>query len=192
MLHSDSHSAGRMTPATVTLDALIPADHPIRKIDAAVDWERRCAPLRAFYSEQRGRPAFEPDVLLAIALLRQIYHIDSLRTAAAELETNLVYRWFVGCSLAESVPHFSTVSVNLLHRIPRDLFEEAFAGALCDILDARLMRPEDLLYESPFLTADGRLGDLAQRYFLAVNQLSLVPDPPVPPAPAVSPQVHLG
>ncbi len=194
MLHSDAHSTGRVRQSTVTLDALIPADHPIRAVDAAIDWERHAAPLRACYDPARGRPAFEPDVLLAIALLRQIYHIDSARTAAAEIQINLAYRWFVGCPLEENVPHFSTVSANLLHRFPQDLFEKAFAGAVCDVLDAGVLKPEALLYPSPFLTEEGMLPVLCSRYFVAVGQLPLGGDEPSDDAPSddASPsQLHL-
>jgi len=177
MLASDSLRAGRAENAAVSLDALIPEDHIIRRIDAAIDWERRCAPMRDCYSAERGRPGFEPDVLLAIALLRHIYHIDSLRSASAEIHTNLVYRWFIGCPLSESVPHFSTVSANLLHRIPKALFARAFAGALCDIMDAGVLPPEELIYRSAFLTEDGEFFALATQYHTVFAQLSLFPEP---------------
>lgn len=178
MLASDSLRAGRMESTAISLDALIPADHMIRKIDAAVDWEVRCAPLREYYSAQRGRPAFEPEVLLAIALLRHIYHMDSLRTASAEIQMNLAFRWFIGSPLCENVPHFSTVSANLLHRIPKELFAQAFAGALCDILDAGVLPPEELVYRSVFLTEDGEFYELSARYFAAFDQLPLLADIP--------------
>ena len=175
MLISDTHSAGRTAAVTISLDELIPQDHLIRKIDAAIRWEERCAPLRDCYRTDRGRPAFEPDILLAVALLRHIYHIDSLRAIGAELQTNLIYRWFIGCALDESVPHFSTISANMLHRIPKDIFEECFAGALRDILDAGVLPPADIVYESPFLTKGGWLEILASQYFVLVDQLSLIP-----------------
>ena len=173
MLAGDSLRAGRLENTAVSLDSLIPADHIIRRIDAAVDWESRCAPMRGCYSAERGRPAFEPEILLAIALLRHIYHLDSLRTAAAEIQTNLVYRWFIGCPLGESIPHFSTVSGNLLHRIPKEIFEKAFADALCDIIDAGVMTADALLYPSVFLTEEGELYTLCGKYFSAFDQLTL-------------------
>lgn len=188
MLASDSLREGRTLSAAVSLDALIPEDHIIRRIDAAIDWEKRCAPMRECYSAERGRPGFEPDVLLAIALLRHIYHIDSLRSASAEIDTNLIYRWFIGCPLGESIPHFSTVSANLLHRIPKALFARAFAGALCDILDAGVMTPDELIYRSAFLTEDGEFFALATQYHTAFAQLSLITEQP--PEPAAPPEVQ--
>ena len=178
MLANKRMDKGRSAVSSVTLDSLIPEDHIIRKIDAAIDWERRCAPMRDCYNRERGRHAFEPEVLLAIALWRHIYGVDSLRAAAAEMQTNLPFRWFIGCPLDQSAPHFSTVNSNLLHRIPKEVFEAAFAGALCDIIDAGVFPPDDLLHESAFLRADGMLGNLSTRYFVAMDQLSLAPDVP--------------
>ncbi len=172
MLASESLRDGRERQAAVSLDSLIPKDHIIRKIDNAIDWQACSEPLRSFYSAERGRPAFEPEILLAVALLRHIYHLDSLRAAAAEMQTNLVYRWFIGCPLHQPVPHFSTISSNMLHRIPAEKFDEAFAKAICCIIDGGVARPEDLIYESPFLKKDGWYEQLCTRYFLAVDQLS--------------------
>lgn len=181
MLANKRMNTGRSAVSSVTLDSLIPEDHIIRKIDAAIDWEGRCAPMRAWYNRDRGRHAFEPEVLLAIALWRHIYGVDSLRAAAAEMQTNLPFRWFIGCPLDQSVPHFSTVNANLLHRIPKDVFEAAFAGALCDIIDAGVFPPDVMVHESAFLTENGQLGNLASRYFVAMDQLSLTPDTPEEP-----------
>lgn len=181
MLANKRMNNGRSAVSSITLDSLIPEDHIIRKIDAAIDWEGRCAPMRAWYNRDRGRHAFEPEVLLAIALWRHIYGVDSLRAAAAEMQTNLPFRWFIGCPLDQSVPHFSTVNANLLHRIPKDVFEAAFAGALCDIIDRGVFPPDVLVHESAFLTENGQLGNLASRYFVAMDQLSLTPDTPEEP-----------
>lgn len=181
MLANKRMNNGRSAVSAVTLDSLIPEDHIIRKIDAAIDWEGRCAPMRAWYNRDRGRHAFEPEVLLAIALWRHIYGVDSLRAAAAEMQTNLPFRWFIGCPLDQSVPHFSTVNANLLHRIPKDVFEAAFAGALCDIIDEGIFPPDVLVHESAFLSEKGQLGNLSTRYFVAMDQLSLAPDSPEEP-----------
>lgn len=183
MLASASLCDGREAEANVSLDSLIPEDHIIRKIDAAIDWQASSEALRASYSKERGRPAFEPEILLAVALLRHIYRLESLRATAAELETNLVYRWFIGCPLDEPVPHFSTISSNMLHRIPVSVFDEAFAKAICNIIDAGVMPADDLVYASPFLKEDGWYERLCDRYFLAVDQLSF----PEPKAEAVRP-----
>lgn len=187
---ADTLRGGRTAVTGISLEELIPENHFIRRLDAAVNWELRCAPMRSCYSAGRGRPAFEPEVLLAVSLLRHIYHYDSLRAIAAELQTNLVFRWFAGCPLGENAPHFSTISANLLHRIPRDVFDEAFAGALCDILDAGVLTPDELLHPSALLAPEGQLDALAARYMPLCDQLPLLPpdEPHAPPPECGEPQ----
>ena len=191
MLASESLRDGRCANVSVSLDSLIPEDHVIRKIDSAIDWQACCAPMRACYSAERGRPAFEPEILLAIALLRHIYEMDSLRATAAELQTNLVYRWFIGCPLDESVPHFSTISSNMLHRIPAEVFDEAFAKAITHIVDAGVMRPEQIIRKSPFLKEDGWYDMLCARYFLAADQLSFTISETEKEVPASAGQIRI-
>lgn len=192
MLASESLRDGRLADASVSLDSLIPQEHIIRKIDSAIDWQACCAPMRACYSAERGRPAFEPEILLAIALLRHIYRIDSLRAAASEMQTNLVYRWFIGCPLDQNVPHFSTVSANMLHRIPTDVFDEAFAKAITYVIDAGVMPPEELIYKSPLLKEDGWYEQLCARYFLAADQLSFFVDEAKAESAPQSGQISIG
>ena len=53
MLANKRMDKGRSAVSSVTLDSLIPEDHIIRQIDAAIDWEGRCAPMRAWYNRDR-------------------------------------------------------------------------------------------------------------------------------------------
>ena len=119
MLANKRMNKGRSAVSSVTLDSLIPEDHIIRKIDAAIDWERRCAPMRDCYNRERGRHAFEPEVLLAIALWRHIYGVDSLRAAAAEMQTNLPFRWIRAHPISpRSTPIFCTAFRRKSLRLP--------------------------------------------------------------------------
>ncbi len=172
MLVSESIREGRAAGATVSLDTLIPKDHEIRRIDAAILWQERSAPIRECYSAERGRPASAPEMLLALALLRHIYKLDSLRGAVSEMHTNLVYRWFIGCPLDQPVPHFSTISANMLHRVPGEVFDEAFAMALSDIIEAGVLSADDVLYPSLFLKENGWYERLCSRFIPTRNQMS--------------------
>ncbi len=177
MLNAGKREAGQIADVVMSLDALVPKNHLIRRIDRAIDWEARTAPLREWYPRTKGRPSCDPETLLASMLLRQIFHIESLRALSAVLPYNVVYRWFIGCPLNEKVPHFSTFSQNLLHRIPADVFEKCFADAVCDIIDARVMKPADLVYESPLLTQGRELPRLAAKYYIIIRQMKIEDSP---------------
>ena len=68
------------------------------------------------YSEDNGRPSVDPVVLFKMVLIQHLYGLPSLRRTAEEVNLNVAYRWFLGYTLQEETPHFSTVSYNFRHR----------------------------------------------------------------------------
>ena len=96
----------------VDTESLVPPDHMLRKVDRAVDWEKLYEMVEPLYSADEGRPSVDPIVLFKIVLLQHLYGISSIRWTMAEIEMNIGYRWFLGYTLSEGVPHFSTVSYN--------------------------------------------------------------------------------
>ena len=97
----------------VSLDMLVPEDHLLRKIDAAVDFNRLYEMVEPLYSEDNGRPSVDPVVLFKMVLIQHLYGLPSLRRTAEEVNLNMAYRWFLGYTLQEETPHFSTVSYSV-------------------------------------------------------------------------------
>ena len=110
----------------VTLDVLVPQEHLLRKIDAAIDFSKIYEFVDELYCEDNGRPSIDPVVLFKIVLIQHIYGIPSLRRTLEEVNLNLAYRWFIGYSLNREVPHFSTVSYNFKHRFTNATVEYVF------------------------------------------------------------------
>ena len=54
----------------VDTESLVPAEHLLRKIDAAVDFNRIYEMLPPLYSEDNGRPGVDPVVLFKMALIQ--------------------------------------------------------------------------------------------------------------------------
>ena len=100
----------------VSLEQMVPANHLLRQIDAAIDFDRIYEFVGDLYCKDNGRPSIDPVVLFKIVLIQHIYGIRSLRRTLEEIEMNMAYRWFIGYPLNEQVPHFSTVSYNFKHR----------------------------------------------------------------------------
>lgn len=81
-----------------TLDSTLAADHPARAIWAFLDG----ADLAAFYATCRavmdgpGRPATDPQVLLALWLLATAEGVGSARQLASLCEQHDAYRWLCG------------------------------------------------------------------------------------------------
>ena len=104
----------------VVIDQLVPKEHLLRKIDAAVDFTRLYEMVEPLYCEDNGRPSIDPVVLFKMVLIQHLYGLPSLRRTAEEVSANNCYRWFLGYPLQEETPHFSTVSYNFRHRFTDD------------------------------------------------------------------------
>ena len=114
----------------VSLDMLVPRDHLLRKIEAAVDFNRIYEFVDDLYCKDNGRPSIDPVVLFKIVMIQHIYGIPSLRRTVEEVNMNVAYRWFIGYPLNEQVPHFSTVSYNFKHRFTAGTVEYIFRWIL--------------------------------------------------------------
>lgn len=114
----------------VSLEAMVPEDHLLRKIDAAIDFDRIYDFVEDLYCEDNGRPSIDPVILFKIVLIQHIYGLPSLRRTLEEINMNMAYRWFLGIPINESIPHFSTVSHNFKHRFSQKTIEYVFRWIL--------------------------------------------------------------
>lgn len=120
----------------VDTESLVPKDHLLRKIDAAVDFNRLYEMVEPLYSEDNGRPSVDPVVLFKMVLIQHLYGLPSLRRTADEVSANICYRWFLGYTLQEETPHFSTVSYNFRHRFTEDTVNQIFSWILEEAAEA--------------------------------------------------------
>ena len=120
----------------VVIDQLVPKEHLLRKIDAAVDFTRLYEMVEPLYCEDNGRPSIDPVVLFKMVLIQHLYGLPSLRRTAEEVSANNCYRWFLGYPLQEETPHFSTVSYNFRHRFTEETVDRVFAWILDEVAKA--------------------------------------------------------
>jgi len=116
------------------LEAVVPADHLLRRIDAAMDLSWLRGEMRPHYSHL-GCPSVCPELMVRMLLIGYCYSIRSERRLCEEVKVNLAYRWFCRLGLKDKVPHHSTFSVNRHGRfrdsdILRKVFEEAVCGCM--------------------------------------------------------------
>ena len=114
----------------IDIEGLVPKEHLLRKIDRVVKFEWIYDKVEHLYSEDNGRPAADPVVLVKMALLQHLYGIKSLRQTVSEINMNIAYRWFLHYDIDTPIPHFATVSYAFATRFPSELFEEIFAWIL--------------------------------------------------------------
>lgn len=137
----------------VDTESLVPQNHLLRKIDAAVNWERLYEMVDPLYSEDNGRPSIDPVVLVKIVLIQHLYGLPSLRRTAEEVYLNNAYRWFLGYTLQEETPHFSTVSYNFRHRFTEETVNQIFAWILEEVSDAGYLSPQAVFIDGTHIKA---------------------------------------
>ena len=135
----------------VDLEARVPKSHPLRAIRELVN-EALAAlekEFSALYSPL-GRPSIPPEMLLRAMLLQAFYSIRSERQLMERLEFDLLFRWFVGLGIDDSVWDHSVFSKN------RDrLLEGDIAGKF---LNAVLEQPRvKRLLSTDHFSVDGTL-----------------------------------
>ena len=86
----------RREPVIVDLEALVPEEHLLRKIERVMDYEWLYALLSPYYCHDNGRPGIDPVVLIKMVLIQHLYGLPSLRRTAEEVSANNCYRWFLG------------------------------------------------------------------------------------------------
>jgi transposase len=129
----------------------VPADHPLRRIRPMVDIALKA--LSPTFDEMYsafGRPSIAPEKLLKALLLQVLYTIRSERLLMEQLGYNLLFRWFVGLNMDESVWVPTVYSKNRDRLLEVDIAEKFFV----QVLDQA--RAADLLSDEHF-SVDGTL-----------------------------------
>ena len=112
---------------------MVPENYVLRKIDAAIDFTHIYDLVGKLYCPDNDRPSIDPVVIFKMAMIQHIFGITSLRKTAEEVKLNVGYRWFLGHSLNEQTPHFSTLSYNFCNRYTPEIVEEIFYQILSEI-----------------------------------------------------------
>lgn len=138
----------------VGIDSLVPKEHLLRKIDTAVDFSRLYEMVEPLYCEDNGRPSIDPVVLFKMVLLQHLYGLPSLRRTAEEITLNVAYRWFLGYSLQEETPHFSTISYNFRHRFTAETVDQIFVWILEEVAEAGYLSPKAIFVDGTHIKAN--------------------------------------
>lgn len=137
----------------IAIDQLVPEDHLVRKIEAAIDFSFIYPLVENLYSKL-GRPSVDPVVLIKMTFIQYVFGIRSMRQTIKEIETNVAYRWFLGFGFYTEVPHFSTFGKNYERRFKdSDLFEQIFYQILKEITDKGLLSAEHVFIDSTHVKA---------------------------------------
>lgn len=136
---------------TVQLESFVPTDHPLRPIKALLD--KAMKNLNWLFSgiyADTGRESIPPERLIRAQLLQVLYSIRSERQLVEQINYNLLYRWFVGLTIEDTVWNHSTFSINRDRLLENDVIAELFEEVV------GLARQQKLLSDEHF-SVDGTL-----------------------------------
>lgn len=138
----------------ICLENIVPQDHLLRKIEKAVDFNKLYEFVEDLYCNDNGRPSIDPVILFKMVLIQHLYGITSLRKVANEVSMNMAYRWFLGYTLNESTPHFSTLSYNFRHRFNEKTVDKIFNWILNEIEEAGFLNEEAVFIDGTHIKAN--------------------------------------
>lgn len=84
----------------LSIDDLVPKNHLVRKLDAAINLDFIYDEVKDLYKPY-GRESIDPVVLIKIVMIQYIFGIRSMRQTLKEIEVNFAYRWYIGYNMHE-------------------------------------------------------------------------------------------
>ena len=135
------------------IDALVPKDHLLRKIEKVMDYDWLYERLDPYYNHEVGRPGIDPVVLIKMVLIQHLFGLGSLRQTYREITVNIAYRWFLGYGLLDNIPHFATVSYAFCKRFPPELAEEIFEHILNKAINNKMIDPSVVFIDGTHIKA---------------------------------------
>lgn len=145
----------------VDLEALVPADHRLRRIDAVLDLafvREAAAPL---YSG-RGRPSLDPELAIRMLLLGTLYDLSD-RELCQEIAMHAGFRWFCRLNLHDPVPDHSTLSKLKERWADAGIFQTIFDRVVRQCAEAGLVSGRHVSIDGTQVQANASMKSLVPR-----------------------------
>jgi transposase len=132
----------------------VPAKHPLRQVRMMVDMALKAlSPAFDQIYATLGRPSIAPEKLLRALLLQILFTIRSEELLMEQLEYNLLFRWFVGLNMDESVWVPTVFSKNRERLMNGDVAEKFFDQILEQAGAAGLISDEHFSVDGTLIEA---------------------------------------
>jgi transposase len=137
--------------STVSLEDLIPGDHPIRRICKVVDGVlgELDAEFEAMYAKA-GRTSVPPEARLKATVLMALYSIRSERAFCERLNYDLLFKWFLDLPIDAKAFEATTFTKNRERLLDHEIADRFFAAV---VRQAKLRR----YLSSDHFSVDGTL-----------------------------------
>jgi transposase len=112
----------------VSLEQRVPQEHPLRAVRRLTD--RVLASLDADFDQlyaASGRPSIAPESMLRALLLQVFFSIRSERQLVEQIDYNLLFRWFVGLGMDDTIWNHAVFSKNRDRLLNTEVAQRFFA-----------------------------------------------------------------
>jgi len=138
----------------VDMDALIPENHLLKKIDRYVDFDFIYEKIAPYYSKV-GRPSIDPVCMVKMLLVGYLYGVKSERRLVEDVSLNIAYRWFCGFELNGKIPDHSLFSQNRKRRFSdSEIFNEIFNYIVVLCIEKGIATGESVVSDGSFIPAN--------------------------------------
>jgi transposase len=135
----------------VDLDRRVRADHPLRKIAAAIDFSFARTEVEHTYG-RNGHVSVDPVVILKMMFLLFFDQVASERQLLEIIPERLDYLWFLGYGLNDPVPHHSVLS-KARARWGAEVFEQLFVRTIGACVAAGLVEGKKIYVDGSLIAA---------------------------------------
>ena len=132
----------------------VPQEHPLRSLRAMTD--EALQQLRPRFNSlyaKTGRPSIAPEKLLRALLLQALYSVRSERMLMEQLDYNLLFRWFVGLNMDDSIWDVTVFTKNRERLLDGDIAEVFFQAVLTQARERSLLSDEHFTVDGTLLEA---------------------------------------
>lgn len=136
----------------VDLERRVRADHPLRRVQAMIDFTFARAAVAHTYGDN-GHVSVDPAVLLKLMFLLFHENVRSERELVRRLPERLDWLWFLGYNLDDEAPHHSVLS-KARARWGGELFEELFVRTVRQCVEAGLVDGTKVHLDGSLIDAD--------------------------------------
>lgn len=155
MLKDHSQMTLSLSPYQGLYDAIIPANHLLRRIKENIDFSFVNPMLRKQYCENFGRPAKEPELMFKLLFLKKLYDLSDERLINSA-QTDMAYKYFLDMEPEARMVDPSLLTKFRKTRITEDILEEMLKETIQQALDKGLIKSGTIIVDATHTNASVR------------------------------------
>jgi len=168
----------------IDVESLVPTNHRLRQIDAALDLRFVREALVQCYTPGRGRPSIDPELAVRMMILGVLYDLSD-RQLCDEIRMHAGFRWFCRLNFHDPIPDHSTLSRLRNERwAESEIFTRLFEGVLRSCVEAGLISGRHVSVDGTQIKANASMHSLEVRSPAAEDEEAEDDEPGEPPVEA--------